>query len=103
MAAVLESRQADLSLAQLKKGDYAVVLGMADSDVPEQIAAKTRLMELGFVPGERIRVIAESFPHRDPIAVRIGNTTFALRRHEAELVQVTFAAVKQAEVVAVLP
>ena len=47
-----------------------------------------RLLELGFAPGEQIRVIAESFPRGDPMAVRIGNTTFALRRHEASMIHV---------------
>lgn len=48
-----------------------------------------RLLELGFVEGESLRVIAHGFPGREPIAVRIGNTTFALRRFEAEHVLVT--------------
>jgi ferrous iron transport protein A len=48
-----------------------------------------RLLELGFVEGESLRVIAHGFPGNEPIAVRIGNTTFALRRFEAEHVLVT--------------
>ncbi|MDH3319184.1 MAG: ferrous iron transport protein A [Betaproteobacteria bacterium] len=47
-----------------------------------------RLQELGFVEGERLRVIAHGYPGREPIAVRIGNTTFALRRFEADHVLV---------------
>ncbi len=50
-----------------------------------------RLLELGFVEGESLRVIAHGFPGREPIAVRIGNTTFALRRFEADHVLVTAA------------
>ena len=46
-------------------------------------------MELGFVPGEQVRVVAESFPGGDPMAVRVGNSTFALRRHEAMWVEVS--------------
>lgn len=75
-------------LGMLKKGDSAVVKGLAVVQGPEQLAMKTRLLELGFVPGEHIRVVAESFPHRDPIAVKLGNTTFALRRHEASLIHI---------------
>jgi ferrous iron transport protein A len=75
-------------LAALKKGDTATVVGLASVDGAEQLAIQTRLFELGFVPGEKVRVVAESFPRRDPIAVRIGNTTFALRRHEATLIQI---------------
>jgi ferrous iron transport protein A len=50
-----------------------------------------RLLELGFVAGEPLRVIAHGFPGNEPIAVRIGNTTFALRRFEAEHVLVAVA------------
>lgn len=75
-------------LALLKKGDRAIVTGLADSSCPEQTATKTRLLELGFAPGEAIHIVAESFPQRDPIAVRIANTTFALRRHEAALIHI---------------
>ncbi len=47
-----------------------------------------RLLELGFVEGEPLRVIAHGYPGREPIAVRIGSTTFALRRFEADHVLV---------------
>ncbi|MBI3527653.1 MAG: ferrous iron transport protein A [Betaproteobacteria bacterium] len=51
-----------------------------------------RLLELGFVEGESLRVIAHGYPGREPLAVRIGNTTFALRRFEAEHVLVVGSA-----------
>jgi len=35
-----------------------------------------------------VRVIAHGYPGHDPLAVRVGHTTFALRSHEAALVQV---------------
>lgn len=78
----------ELYLSHLKKGDSASVLGMAEGVSGEQAATQRRLLELGFVAGETIRIVAEAFPRRDPIAVRIGNTTFALRRHEAALIRV---------------
>jgi ferrous iron transport protein A len=83
-------------LAMLKKGDCATVTGLAATDGEEQLAMKMRLLELGFAPGEQIRVVAESFPRRDPMAVRIGNTTFALRRHEAAMIHVTRGALRPA-------
>jgi ferrous iron transport protein A len=83
-----------LCLSHLKKGDSASVVGTIEGEGADQAAMKRRLVELGFVEGETIRVVAESFPHRDPIAVRIGNTTFALRRHEAALIRVNPAQVK---------
>jgi ferrous iron transport protein A len=47
-----------------------------------------RLKELGFLPGEQVRVLHRGFPSGDPLAVRIGNATFALRRHEAALIAI---------------
>lgn len=47
-----------------------------------------RLLELGFIEGEPLRVVAHGYPGGEPIAVRIGNTTFALRRFEADHVLV---------------
>ena len=46
-----------------------------------------RLMEIGFVQGAQLRVIAFGQPGDDPIGVRVGGrggvSTFALRRAEA--------------------
>ena len=75
-------------LAMLKKGDSAIVTGLSASEGADQQAIKMRLLELGFSAGEKVRVVAESFPSRDPMAVRIGNSTFALRRHEAAMIRI---------------
>jgi ferrous iron transport protein A len=75
-------------LSVLGKGHTGIVVGMAPAADDEQLAVQMRLRELGFVPGEELRVVAESFPGRDPIAVRLGSTTFALRRFEAAMVHV---------------
>ncbi|HEY5798826.1 MAG TPA: FeoA family protein [Burkholderiaceae bacterium] len=74
-------------LSSLKKGESGVVSGLVHCEAADQLAIKIRLLELGFAAGETVRVVAESFPRRDPMAVRLGNTTFALRRHEAALIQ----------------
>lgn len=51
-----------------------------------------RLIEIGFVQGERLRVLAFGQPGNDPIGVRVGgrggSSTFALRRQEAGCVWV---------------
>ena len=47
-----------------------------------------RLFEIGFIEGEQVRVVARGHPGGDPVAVRVGNTMFALRRFEAERVLV---------------
>ena len=76
-----------VSLATLRKGARGVVIRVQDDDQSlgdeAQSTVSRRLLELGFVPGEPIEVIEEIWPGGDPIAVRVGNTTFALRRREA--------------------
>ena len=63
--------------------------GALDPDV-ERMAL--RLIEIGFVQGASLRVIAFGQPGDDPIGVRVGGrggiSTFALRRAEAACVQV---------------
>ena len=46
------------------------------------------LEDLGFLPGEDVRVMARGQPGADPLVVRIGQSTFALRRAEAACVTV---------------
>jgi ferrous iron transport protein A len=46
-----------------------------------------RLVEIGFLPGEPVRVLARA-PGNEPIAVRLGRSTFALRAFEADFVHV---------------
>ncbi len=50
------------------------------------------LAEIGFLPGESVRVIARGAPGGDPLVVRIGDSTFALRKAEAACVRVLPAA-----------
>lgn len=77
---------APLSLCELERNRPAVIARIVVPDTPEQQHLALRLIEIGFVPGERVRVVAHGHPGREPIAVRLGHTTFALRRHEAALV-----------------
>ena len=50
------------------------------------------LDEIGFFPGERVMVTARGIPGGDPLVVRVGNSTFALRRAEAACVRLESAA-----------
>lgn len=67
----------------------ATITGVRTPEGPAYIEHVQRLMELGFLPGTPVRVIATGFPSNDPIAVRIGRATFALRRFEADLIGVS--------------
>lgn len=47
-----------------------------------------RLAEIGFLPGELVTVLARGLPGHDPLVVRVGDSTFALRRAEAACIEV---------------
>lgn len=66
----------------------AEVVGFADAPSEAEAQTLLRLLEVGFLPGERVCLMASGLPGRDPLAVRVGHSTFALRRHEAALVRV---------------
>ena len=78
-----------LPLNRLPRNARATVLELRGLGQPDDQDRILRLTEIGFVPGEPVRVIAHGFPGGEPIAVRIGRSTFALRAHEAALVLVT--------------
>ncbi|HUX24758.1 MAG TPA: FeoA family protein [Burkholderiales bacterium] len=46
------------------------------------------LEEIGFLVGESVMLMARGLPGGDPLVVRIGQSTFALRRAEAACVRV---------------
>lgn len=49
------------------------------------------LEEIGFIPGEQVVLMARAALGGDPLVVRVGQSTFALRRLEAACVQLTAA------------
>ena len=79
-------------LAELRRGDVAMVTGLADSTVSSQdgadVALIARLRDLGFTAGARCEVMARMWLGGDPLVVRVGGSTFALRRAEASAVRV---------------
>ena len=77
-----------LALTDLQPGVSARVVAVAAShaDAPQELSK--RLAELGFLPGELVRIVARGWLAREPLAVRVGTGTFALRRFEAACVRV---------------
>jgi len=75
-------------LSSLTTGEEATVVALQPPQGSQDHDLLLRLMEIGFLPGERLRVIARAMPGGEPIAVRLGHATFALRRFEAALVGV---------------
>lgn len=82
------------SLADAAIGDHwQVACVQAPGEMPEWA---TWLEEIGFLPGESVSVIARGLPGADPLVVRIGQSTFALRRAEAGCVTVMRSALADA-------
>ncbi|MCJ0764237.1 FeoA family protein [Variovorax terrae] len=77
-----------VGLDQLARHAVATVVGMQAPAAEHDRELVLRLLEIGFLPGERVRVIAHGYPGGEPVAVRLGHTTFALRRHEAAFIRV---------------
>jgi ferrous iron transport protein A len=80
-----------ISLSALSPGTAGVIVGVG-SHTRDLTPLDRRLLEFGFCTGERIEIIAETRPGRDPFVVRVGNTTLALRRCEAENIWVDIRA-----------
>ena len=77
-----------LTLMDLPINTPARIRGLRARLQGENTEFAMRLLEIGFIAGEQVHVVAHGYPGREPVAVRIGGTTFALRRFEAELVLV---------------
>lgn len=76
-------------LGQLKKGQAAIVIAVAEgSEGNTNAGLLRRLAEMGLVVGSKVEVLHEAPFGGDPIAIRVRGTTLALRRSEANFVQV---------------
>jgi ferrous iron transport protein A len=78
----------DIPLAELAPGASARVVSVSSDDSKAPAEVGRRLAELGFLPGEAVRIVARGLLARAPIAVRIGTGTFALRLFEAACIRV---------------
>jgi len=75
----------NLALAAI--GDtFAVSSVEAPQDAPEWAA---QLQDVGFLPGEHVAIMARGLPGGDPLVVRVGLSTFALRLAEAACIQIS--------------
>lgn len=70
-----------VSIDQLPVGSSATVMELSNDSL------SLKLMEMGLIPGKTIKVIKRT-SYGDPIAIRYGDTTLALRKNEAQKVQV---------------
>jgi ferrous iron transport protein A len=79
-------------LADLPDGGLAVVKGLNTAVPGADTALLRRLAEIGFVAGEPVQVLRRGPGGREPLAVQVGDTLFALRLLEARCVLVETAA-----------
>jgi ferrous iron transport protein A len=77
-----------LLLDDLADGARAIVQGVRAQSPDLDAPMLRRLAELGFIAGEPVQVLRRGPGGRDPLAVRVGDTLFALRRAEARCIEV---------------
>ncbi|HET8748404.1 MAG TPA: FeoA family protein [Ramlibacter sp.] len=82
----MSSQASAQRLDQAERGRRYTVRQVApDPRVPERAR---QLEEIGFLPGEQVVVMTRGFPGGDPLVVRVGQSTFALRGAEAACVHI---------------
>lgn len=79
-----------MRLSELKVKQTAIVSKVSrnadENGLPDLIAS--RLETLGFVAGTHVQVITKGIFGGDPILIKIGFTRFALRKAEADKVEI---------------
>lgn len=75
-------------LSHLPNGSRAWVAQVVSASTEVGEATLRRLGELGFIAGEPVQVLRRGPGGREPLAVQIGETLFALRLVEAQCIKV---------------
>lgn len=75
-------------LSQLPNGTRAVVARVSSASPEVGESTLRRLGELGFIPGEPLQMLRRGPGGREPLAVQIGETQFALRWVEAQCIEI---------------
>jgi len=75
-------------LSDLPNGTHATVARVVAASPEVDAIALRRLGELGFIPGEPLQLMRRGPGGREPVAVVIGETLFALRLLEAQCIEV---------------
>ncbi|MDH4480599.1 MAG: FeoA family protein [Rhodoferax sp.] len=75
-------------LSDLPNGAQALVVRLVPGADGEQGNTARRLGELGFIAGEPVQMLRRGPGGREPLAVQIGDTQFALRLLEAQCIEV---------------
>jgi ferrous iron transport protein A len=78
-----------LRLTHLPTGTHATVTGVSANSPHVEAATLERLGELGFIAGEPVQILQRGPGGREPLAVVVGETMFALRWLEADCIEVS--------------
>ena len=76
-----DEKNNSMTLADLEKGQTRTVLSVRGED-----AVTRRLMEMGVIPGVSVRMV-KAAPFGDPVEINVRGYSLALRRREAESVE----------------
>jgi len=78
-------------LSDLKVKQSAVIRAVhrtQNGDMNQNDVVASRLETLGFIPGAKVQVITKGIFGGDPILIQLGFTRFALRKVEAEKIDI---------------
>lgn len=76
-------------LTDLPNGACATVASVRAGSSDIDAVSLHRLGELGFIPGEPVQLLRRGPGGREPLAVLVGETLFALRWVEAQCIEVS--------------
>lgn len=84
----MNSTQNGRPLGTCPKGFVGIIVGFGQGAGAAGAGRIDQLREMGFSEGLSVEIMHQSPFGGDPIAIRVGSMTVALRRFEANLVQV---------------
>ncbi|MBC7690565.1 MAG: ferrous iron transport protein A [Methylotenera sp.] len=77
-------------LGELKKGQTGTIVSVrGNPSIPADLVMIQRLLEMGLLEGATVELVHEAPFGGDPVAVRVRGSLVALRRQEANHVEVT--------------
>ncbi len=77
-----------LYLDRLPKGKKATVVALADPTCAHTAKNVQRLQDLGFLPGQTVKILQRGLRKTAPLAVMLEQTLWALRHEEARCIQI---------------
>ena len=70
-----------LTIANLQKGERAIIKGFSIDSVP------LKLLEMGCLPGNEVQLVQQA-PFKDPLYLNINGSHLAIRKETAEQIEI---------------